>query len=173
MQFKYPVFIKVIMKHILILGVGNLLLSDDGFGVRVIEILHRDYVLPPQVELYDGGTGGLGLLPIIEKADYLIIIDTVLVGEPPGTIVKFNYENLPSGIVRKLSSHEIDIIETLNIAGNLGKRPPTVIIGIQPNDISSYGTKLSISEHIPRMIEIILDELQHLGIEISRNSKIS
>jgi hydrogenase maturation protease len=153
------------MKRITILGVGNILLTDEGVGVRVIEELERNFSFPSNVNLYDGGTGGLSLLSVIEKTDYLIVVDSVLGGEPPGTIIKFNFEDLPSGLTRKLSSHEIDMIEVLNVAQALGKRPPTVIIGIQPKDISSYSTKLTIREYIPKLVECILAELKSLGIE--------
>jgi hydrogenase maturation protease len=154
------------MKRITILGVGNILLTDEGVGVRVIEELERNFSFPSNVNLYDGGTGGLSLLSVIEKTDYLIVVDSVLVGEPPGTIIKFNFEDLPSGLTRKLSSHEIDMIEVLNVAQVLGKRPPTIIIGIQPKDISSYSTELTIGEYIPKLVECILTELKRLGIEV-------
>jgi hydrogenase maturation protease len=155
------------MKQITILGVGNILLTDEGVAAHAIEELERSFSLPSNIRLYDGGTGGLSLLPIIENTDYLIIVDAVLAGQPPGTIVKFNFEDLPAGLTRKLSSHEIDIIEVLKIAELLGKRPPTVIIGIQPRDISSYGTELLIQQHIPNLIESILEELKNLGAEIT------
>ncbi len=154
---------------IIILGVGNVLLTDEGVGVRVIEELQQNYVFPPDVELYDGGTGGLSLLSVVERADHLIVVDSVLVGEKPGTIVKFDYEDLPPGLTRKLSSHEIDVIEMLKIAEVLGKRPPTTIIGIQPKDISSYGTELLIREHIPEFIKFILEELKALGVKKIQN----
>ncbi|MFQ5638184.1 MAG: HyaD/HybD family hydrogenase maturation endopeptidase [bacterium] len=152
-------------KKITILGVGNILLTDEGVGVRVIEELERNFTFPSNVEVYDGGTGGMSLLSVIEEADYLIVVDSVLVGESAGTIVKFNFADLPSDLTRKLSAHEIDIIEVLNIAQVLGKRPPTVIIGIQPKDISSYGTKLTIEKHIPELVELVIDELKTLGFQ--------
>lgn len=156
-------------KQITILGVGNILLKDEGVGVRVIEELEQRFCFPSNVKLCDGGTAGMSLLPIVEDADYLIVVDAVLVGEPPGNIVKFNFEELPSNLTRKLSSHEIDVIEVLKVAEALGKRPPTVIIGIQPKDISSYGTVLTIKNHIPKLIDFILEELETLGIEVVSN----
>ncbi|MFQ5752641.1 MAG: HyaD/HybD family hydrogenase maturation endopeptidase [bacterium] len=155
------------MKRITILGVGNILLTDEGVGVRVIEELNQNFNFPANVELYDGGTGGMSLLAIIEKTEQLMVIDAVLVGEAPGTIVKFNFDALPAGLTRKLSSHEIDVIEVLHIAEVLGKRPPTVFIGIQPQNISSYGTELIIEEYIPKLIEVIIEELKSFGIEVT------
>jgi hydrogenase maturation protease len=154
------------MKNVLILGVGNILLTDEGVGVRVIEELDRNYVIPSSVELYDGGTGGLSLLPIVSKADYLIIVDSVLVDEEPGTIVRFNIEDIPHTLKRKLSSHEVDILDVISIAEAFDKRPPAVVIGVQPQDISSFGTDMLIGNCIPDIIKVIQKELQSLGIRI-------
>lgn len=165
-----PVSIYKMMQRITILGVGNILLTDEGVGVRVIEELGKNFSFPPNVELYDGGTGGMSLLSVIEKTDYLIVVDAVLINEPPGTVIKFDFEDLPSTLTRKLSAHETDIIEVLKVAEFLRKRPPTVILGMQPEDISSYGTELRIESHIPQLIKFVLEELKTLGIEaISKN----
>ncbi len=153
------------MNRIVVLGVGNLLRTDDGVGVRVIQELEARFSFPPNVRLYDGGTGGLGLLSIIEEADYLVVVDSVLVGEPPGTVVSFDVENLPSTLTRKISSHEIDVLDVLDIARRLGKLPPTVIVGIQPQDIVSFGTELKIGRHVPALLERVLDELKDIGVE--------
>ncbi len=166
-RYKCLFFIGKMTKQITVLGVGNILLSDEGIGVHVIEELGKNFSFPPNVKLYDGGTGGLSLLSVIEEADYLIVVDAVLVDKPPGTIVTFNFEDLPSSLTRRFSCHEIDIIEVLNIAEALGKRPSTVIIGMQPKNISSYGTELALRKHIPELVEVILDELKNLGVEIT------
>jgi hydrogenase maturation protease len=154
------------MKQVTILGVGNILLTDEGIGVYVVKELERNYSFPSNVELYDGGTGGLGLLSLIEKTDHLIIVDSVLVEEPPGTVVKFDFEDLPPRLKRKLSAHETDIIDVLQIAEALDKRPPTTIFGIQPRDISTFSTELSIKDRIPEIIELILKELRNFGLEV-------
>jgi hydrogenase maturation protease len=155
---------------ILVLGVGNILLTDEGVGVRVIEELQQNYVFPHDVELYDGGTGGLSLLAVIERAEHLIVVDSVLVGKKPGTIVKFGFEDLPADLTRKISSHEIDLIDVLKIAEILGKRPSTTFIGIQPKDISSYGTELLIGEYVPAFVKVIIEELKSLGVKNIQNS---
>ena len=107
----------------------------------------------------------MGLLAPIEETDYLIIVDAVLVDEAPGTIVRMDFESIPSHLRRPVSSHEIDIIDVLRMADILEKRPPTVIIGIQPRDIVTYGTELTIESHIPALIKRVLDELRALGVE--------
>jgi hydrogenase maturation protease len=151
--------------RVTILGVGNVLLTDEGVGVRAIERLGDEYRFPANVEVYDGGTGGMGLLSVVEAADYLIVVDAVLCGAPPGTVVRFPAEDLPEGLTRKVSAHEVDILEVLRVAELLGKRPPTLIVGIQPRDISTTGTELSDDGYATRLAAAVIEELAGLGIE--------
>ncbi|MGD9089902.1 MAG: hydrogenase maturation protease, partial [Desulfobacterales bacterium] len=100
-------------KQILVLGVGNILLKDDGIGVRIVEKLQQEYAFSPNVRLLDGGTLGLRLLEPITGADVLIVVDAIISGQPPGTI-----ERLPLAVLRKRISiknslHQLDLLETL------------------------------------------------------------
>jgi hydrogenase maturation protease len=97
--------LKNIPPQVLILGIGNILLSDEGLGVHIINILQNNFKFPPNVTLYDGGTGGLSLLSLIKDKDYLFIIDAVLIGQEPGTIVQFSYDSVPGTYVRKDTAH--------------------------------------------------------------------
>lgn len=153
------------MAQITVLGIGNILLTDEGVGVRVVERLRREFSFPPNVVLYDGGTGGMSLLSVIERTDHLIVVDAVLVNEPPGTIVKFDFESTPADLERKMSAHDINIIDVLRMAETLDKRPPTVIIGIQPGDISTYSTALSREMDVPGVMAAVLEELRSIGVE--------
>jgi hydrogenase maturation protease len=141
------------------------LLTDEGVGVWAIEKLGKEYCFPENVELYDGGTGGMGLLSVVEAADYLIVVDAVLCGAPPGTVVRFPAEEIPEGFTRKVSAHEVDILEVLRVAELLGKRPQTVIVGIQPLDISTTGTELSDDRYVTRLVAAVIEELAGRGIE--------
>jgi hydrogenase maturation protease len=146
---------------IVILGVGNLLLSDEGVGVHIAnELLKMD--LSPDVSVIEGGTDGFRLLNIITEADRLIIIDAVKGDAPPGSIYRFDIgeiQNSPPGF--KTSVHQIGILEVLDLSGWIGKTPYTTVIGIEPKSLE-MGMQLSpeIKTKIPRIIELVIDELK-------------
>lgn len=147
--------------YIVILGVGNLLLSDEGVGVHVANRLLK-MNLPKGVSVVEGGTDGFRLLNVITKADRLIVIDSVKGGADPGSIYKFDIDQVkscPSGF--KTSVHQIGILEVINMSGLIGKVPHTTVIGIEPKSLE-MGMELSpeIEEKIPRIIELILSELK-------------
>jgi hydrogenase maturation protease len=150
-------------QKIVILGVGNLLLSDEGVGVHVANELMK-MELPSEVAVVEGGTDGFGLLNIITEADRLIVIDAVKGGGAPGSIYRFNInevQSCPSGF--KTSVHQISILEVISLSGLIGKTPHTIVIGIEPKSFD-IGMELSteIKAKIPRIIELIFDELKNL-----------
>lgn len=152
-------------KHILVLGVGNVLLHDEGVGVRVIERLQARYVFPENVELMDGGTLGVRLLDPIVQAQYVIVVDAVRNGEPPGTLYYLDADFLAKRLAIKNSIHQADMVETLAYAEMLGKRPQTVIIGVEPEDISPWGLELTetVAARLPEMCQRVLDEIRKAG----------
>src|SRR3990167_9711690 len=151
---------------ILILGIGNILLKDEGVGVKVIERLKRDYKFPSNIELIDGGTAGFGLIDLLEGAEHLIIVDAVQGNDEPGSIYRFKFEDMPSSISKKFSPHQIGILETLILIKMLGKIPDTTIIAIQPKDCSNWGTELTpeIEDKIPNIVNLVSNEWRNLGV---------
>ena len=100
---------------LLILGVGNPMMGDDGFGIAMVEELARED-LPDGVEVVDGGTGGLGLVSLIEEAERVLILDTADMGKPPGTVIEFapdQVRNMASD--RQVSLHQTDLLGTLGL----------------------------------------------------------
>ncbi len=154
-------------KRILVLGVGNLLLHDEGVGVRAIERLESEYVFSDNVRLFDGGTLGLRLLDPILHADCLIVVDAVQNGGEPGTIYRLTADDLNRRLTFKNSIHQLDLVETLAYAELLGKRPEAVIVGIEPEDISQWGTELTatLRRRFDDLIEIVLAEIRKAGGE--------
>lgn len=148
-------------QKIVILGVGNLLLSDEGVGVHVAnELMKMD--LPPEVSVVEGGTDGFRLLNVITEADRLIVIDAVKGGAAPGSIYRFDIDdvrNCPSSL--KTSVHQIGILEVIDLSGLIGKTPRTTVIGVEPKSLK-MGMELSpeIKAKIPRIIELIQEELK-------------
>jgi hydrogenase maturation protease len=152
-------------KRILVLGVGNTLLKDEGIGVKVVEKLQSGYSFSSNVELMDGGTLGLRLLDPISNADYVIVVDAVQNAQPPGTLYRLPADDLAKRVTFKNSLHQLDLVETLAYAEILGNRPEAVIIGIEPADISPWGTELTepIAALLPEMCSRVLKEIESAG----------
>jgi hydrogenase maturation protease len=144
-----------------VIGVGNILLKDDGIGVRVAEYIKEKKLLPPQIDIVDGGTGGLQLMPMIKDEDCLIIIDAVKGGDRPGSIYRFTIDDIPVHIAQKTSLHELGLQEVFALMDlSEGKRPETVIIiGIEPGEVN-YGMELSpeLKAAVPKVAKIVVDE---------------
>lgn len=146
---------------LLILGVGNILLTDEGAGVHAIQELQRRS-LPENVEIIDGGTMGLELMWLMENRQKIILIDAVQTHEPPGTIFRFTPNDIGkiSG-GRQVSFHQLGFLDTLKVARYLGKEPPEIIIvGIQPKSIE-MGMELTpeIKARLPQLLECVMKEV--------------
>lgn len=152
--------------RIVVLGVGNILLGDEGAGVHAVRELERSYTFPPNVDLVDGGTAGLDLLSFVEEAEYLIVIDCVQADSEPGTIFRFVPDDIPPEFSYQSSLHQISLMEVLSLAEFMGKRPETLIVGIQPENVEEHSLELTpaIQRGIPEIIELVLGELHKLGI---------
>jgi hydrogenase maturation protease len=152
-------------QKILILGVGNLLLRDDGFGVHLINSL-KDTALPGNVELLEAGTVSHQLIPRLHEIDHLIVIDVVEAGDTPGSLFRFSPDDMKFPVEQKASLHQISLIDVLHMAALTGTKPKTVIIGVQPKDVSSWSMELSdeLTAVIPRVKELILEELDKISV---------
>ncbi len=154
--------------RIVVLGVGNILLRDEGVGVRVIERLQRQYILPGNVRIVDGGTQGLWLLSTIQETDHLIVVDAVLGGDEPGTIYRLTKNDLPKGLRAKQSAHDSDLVEALNLCALLDAEPKSVVVvGIEPADIQPFGVDLTekIAAKVDELVLRVLEELKALGVK--------
>ena len=144
-----------------ILGVGNVLLSDEGIGVHVANELST-MKLPPGVSVVEGGTDGFRLLNIITEADRLIVVDAVKGGAEPGSIYRFNVDevrNVPSGF--RTSVHQVGILEVIDLSGLIGKTPKTTVIGVEPKSLQmSLELSPEIKEKTPRIIELVFEQLK-------------
>ncbi len=146
---------------ILVLGVGNILLRDEGVGVHVVRAL-QDVALPAGVELYDGGTAGFALIDVLANRQKVIVIDAVDAGRPAGTVLRLTPRDLGDQPGVKLSLHEVSFAETLRAAEQLGLAPrEVVILGVQPQTVA-YGLDLSpqIAGLIPQIVELVRAELE-------------
>lgn len=152
--------------HIMILGVGNILFRDEGFGIRVVETLQQRYEFPDNVSLTDGGVLGVGLLGVISEADHLIVIDAIRNKGKAGDLYRLEGQAVPDRIRAKNSIHQIDFLEALTLCQALDKVPETVILGAEPEDIESLDIELTpvIREKIEPVIVMVLAEMDRLNI---------
>lgn len=129
---------------ILVLGVGNILLKDEGIGVHVLEKLRERNALPENVTLQDGGTLGLGLMPMLEEGyDHIIVLDAIKADDVPGSIYRFSLTDLANTPRARISPHEIGLLETLTLANLNDIQFETTIIGIVPDEVKMWGMELS------------------------------
>jgi len=147
------------MSKTLVLGVGNLLLKDEGVGVHVAQRM-MEMDLPENVEVVDGGTATLDILPLVDGVDRLIIVDALKAGEAPGTIYKIAPEDIVKDEQEALSLHQIDLLQMLDMCALIGSKPSTVIIGIEPKEINfSVGLSSEVEGRIPRVVELVMEEI--------------
>jgi hydrogenase maturation protease len=152
---------------IAVFGIGNILLSDDGIGVHIISRLKEEYEFPENVELIDGGTKGLDLLPIFENRDKVLFVDAANFNKEPGTIDIVTGDNIPAFLSKKLSVHQIGLPDMLFAARLMEITPPEMcLIGIQPKSMET-STELSdvVSGRMDALLEKILEKLNDWGIK--------
>lgn len=119
-----------------VIGLGNPLMGDDGLGLAALEQLREHWELPPDVELVDGGTWGMSLLPAIEDAGRLLLLDAIDTGSAPGMGVVIDRPRIPRYLATKISPHQVDLRDVLAVAELRGTLPEqTVAVGLQPERV--------------------------------------
>lgn len=145
-----------------VLGIGNTILTDEGVGVRAVEALQQRYALPEGVEAIDGGTAGMELIEALSDVDLLVVLDTIVAGKAPGTVISLAGDDIPVFFRKKLSPHQIglsDVLASLELLGNLPKE--TLVFGVQPVSLE-LGTDLTptVAEKVPELVELAAEALR-------------
>jgi hydrogenase maturation protease len=154
--------------RVVILGIGNLLLSDESVGVRALEALRDGYDVPPEVTLIDGGTSGMELLEDLEDVDLLIVLDAVFAKRAPGSFIRLSGDEVPVFFRRMLSPHQVGLSEVLASLDLLGRAPrEVVVLGVQPLTFAT-GMDLSapVAARLPELVEAAVRELEAHGIRL-------
>ena len=153
---------------IAVFGIGNILLSDDGVGVHVLNKLKKEYDLPGYVELIDGGTKGLDLLPLLEDRDKVLIIDAANFKKEPGTIGTVEGDKIPAFLSTKLSVHQIGLPDMLFAAKLMNVMPPEIcLIGIQPESMeTSVEMSDVVSKGMEPLLEKVIERLREWGVKV-------
>ena len=143
------------MGRTIVLGLGNILNRDEGLGVHALAALEERLGPHAQVELVDGGTIGLSLLPLVEACGHLLVLDAVNAGQPPGTIVELRDDEIPLYAGARLSQHQVTFQEVLGLARMRGRHPPHLhLIGVQPADLSvGVGISATVEAALPQVAE--------------------
>jgi hydrogenase maturation protease len=152
---------------VLVLGVGNTLLSDEGVGVRAVEALTQRWALPPEVEVVDGGTAGMDLLDIFADRSHVIIVDAVRTGGPPGTVIRLEGDQVPALFGTRISPHQLGLSDVLAALQILEMSPRSlVVLGIEPASLD-LGLELSprLAACLDTLVDQVLGELRTLGLE--------
>lgn len=160
--------------RILVLGIGNILWADEGFGVRTVEEFHRRYAVPDNVTILDGGTQGLYLVNYLEEADRLIVFDAIDYGLEPGQLKLVRDDEVPRFTgAKKMSLHQTGFQEVISAADLLGRCPKhLVLIGCQPLDLEDWGGPLTspVRDQIAPAIDLACRILAEWGVTVSRRS---
>ncbi len=154
------------MGKTLVLGLGNLLLRDEGVGVHAVQCLTEKFEFADDVQVLDGGTLGLDLLPYLEEADRVLIVDAVETGNAPGTLSRFSAEEVPTFLGIKVSPHQMGLADLLAASRLRGKLPQElVLVGIEP-EIINTGLELSpsVASQMDALLDRVLAELSRWGV---------
>ncbi len=153
-----------------VLGIGNIILTDEGVGVRAVEALEKSYQLPESVMAIDGGTSGMELLDDLSGLDLLVVLDTIVAGKEPGTVISLTGDQVQVFFRKKMSPHQIglcDVLASLELLGTLPKE--VMVFGVQPLSLE-LGMDLSpvVAERVPELVELAVAALEARGVAVER-----
>lgn len=155
------------ISRVLIMGIGNVLWADEGFGVRCVEHMAQNWHLPEGIKLLDGGTQGLYLLPVLEEADTLIVFDAIDYGLEPGTLKVVEGDEVPRFMgAKKMSLHQTGFQDVIATAQLMGYCPAELLlIGCQPEELEDYGGGLRavVTRQIEPAVHVALTRLAQIG----------
>jgi len=149
----------------LVLGMGNILLEDEGLGIRALELLQRQYEFSSEVELLDGGTTGMGLLDQIGGREHVLILDAVQTGDPPGTLKVLRDQEVPVYFGIRITPHQLGLSDVLATLELTGEQPGSVtVLGIVPESLElSLELSARIQDGLQELVMVTVDELTVLG----------
>ena len=150
---------------LLVLGLGNVLLEDDGVGGAGVSLLLERYKVPCGARILDGGTLGLSLLPYLDMADAVILVDAVRADAPPGSLVRLDGDDVAPAVATRLSPHQVGVADLLDGARWLDRYPPQVmLLGIVPSSMElAVGLSPEVHAALPALVDRVVQEAAALG----------
>jgi hydrogenase maturation protease len=160
---------------LLVLGLGNVLLRDDGVGSAAVASLVDRYETPDDASVLDGGTLGLALLPYLEDASDVILVDAVCADAPPGTLVRLERDEVGPAVATRLSPHQIGVADLLDGAHWRDRYPLHILLlGIVPESLDlEVGLSPRVAASLPRLVECVIEEAHARGFEFSRRATVA
>lgn len=155
-----------------VLGLGNVLLQDEGIGVRVVQELRHRYAPPAGAEFVDGGTSAMDLLEYMAGRDLVILVDAVKAGRGPSSVVRFAGDDIAALFRQRISPHQLGIAEVLATLLILGEAPKSVVLlGIEPKSMSvGLGLSPELSRVVDSVVAQVVTELRAVGVDPSPRS---
>jgi hydrogenase maturation protease len=153
---------------LLVLGLGNVLLGDDGAGAAAVARLRARYAWPASARVFDGGTLGLALLPWVELADAVVLVDAVKTEDPPGTLVRLDGADVPPAVATRLSPHQIGVADLLDGARWRERYPSRIVLlGVVPQSIDlAVGLSAPVAAALDGLVARVVDEARALGADV-------
>jgi hydrogenase maturation protease len=151
--------------ELVVIGLGNPIMADDGLGIAALERLREGWTLPESVHLVDGGTWGMNLLPLVEEASELLLLDAIDRGAPVGELVVLEREEVPRFLGLKLSPHQVDLREVLALAELRGSLPQKLVaMGLQPARVEMFsGLSPELECRMDRLLAAVIERLERWG----------
>jgi hydrogenase maturation protease len=152
----------------LVLGIGNVLLKDEGVGIHALGELRRRFSFGEEVELLDGGTAGVELLRYLDGKDHVIVIDAIAAGHPPGTVFRVEGEDVPRTFHQRISPHQIGLSDVLATALITDALPADIVMfGVEPQDLTT-GLALTptVEASLDKLVGATVGELRRLGFRV-------
>ena len=158
---------------VLVLGLGNVLLGDDGLGAAAVARVERDYRVPAGVRLEDGGTLGLSLLGLLAESEHVILVDAVRADGPPGTLVRLDGADVTNAVRDRLSPHQVGVADLLDAARLIDSYPSSVtLLGLVPDVIDLAVVRSNaVDRKVDELVAAIVDEVQSLGYTMVREQQ--
>ncbi len=155
----------------LVLGIGNLLIGDEGVGCLAVEELSQRYQMPADVDCIDGGTAGFELLPLMDNKDHVILIDALHNDMAPGTVVKIEGEDVPKSFLTSITPHQLGISDVLAAAALTDCLPKEMVLfGVEPKEMDvGIGLSPEVATGMEKIIDVVVEQLRDYGYEVKNN----
>lgn len=159
--------------HTVVIGLGNPLLTDDAVGLAAAAALATRHALPDEIELLDGGTWGMTLLPAIEAADRVLFLDAIDTAAAPGTVTRLDGEAIPQTLALLMSPHQIDLREVLGVCALRGTTPRVMVaLGVQPESMATHvGMSAVVAAQVDRLADAAADVLRGWGHRVAARDR--